>query len=267
MEEMTMVANTCVLFDRDGCMDELAGSGTPKFRCPELALIIGGMRRSRIAFAMGTGASHESAQATVSQLLSVDPDAQCDVLSASYCVQATITNGRTRVVNLAPDQQIDELRRLHDTLEQIREEHKGVLTDTVVHTAFYPCGETFDGASNEKSRLVADNSHVRLAANRCDFGNTVMPRVAGKQLVVDWLLSNGYQIMVAAGDSASDAPMLEAALFPIVTVTSEGGTPNATLAEIVHWKKCGYIADGDNPHAHGLICGLHAARQGGYVTF
>lgn len=101
-------------------------------------------------------------------------------------------------------------------------------------------------------------------ANSHDGGITVLPASAGKHQVVQSLAERGLPIAVAAGDSFSDLPMLQAATFPIVALRP-GRDPLPELVAVVKQKGRGYVAR--RPGGLGLLDGLQQAQRERVISF
>lgn len=165
-------------------------------------------------------------------------------------------SGEAKRMLLAPLEAQAARARRRSELEAIRESHGGILDDDHegAHVSFYgPAG--FEPARVANSAIVMQEPHLKLLANPNDGGQAIVPKAVTKQVVVDWALANGYEIAFAAGDSLADAPLLEAAMYPIVTY-GEGLAPRPELVEIVRRKGLGFIAE--KPHGDGLADGLEA---------
>lgn len=253
--------DTCV-FDIDGTIRPLSAGKTPVPPPRPLKNMLHQLEGRGIKIAAATGASLHSARATERQM-----QYRFHLLAPSYCTRVLRRgnpNGPSEI-RLVPKHERDAVLRVTPFLEDIRNRHKGLLDDRgACYTKFLPCLHSFESAWREVQRITSQASGIRFMANSCDFGVTVVPASASKQLFVDYLLGHRYRILIAAGDTESDAPLLKAAAYPIVTITHEGAAANACLAGIAK-KKNGYIAS--RPHGLGLIDGLLAARDAGVVQF
>lgn len=204
---------------------------------------------------VATGASIESIRAT-EVFLGFELDF---VFHSHSTVLVDRRSGEEKRTVLAPIEAQAALARRRPELEEIRESHGGILDDDHegLYDAFYgPAG--FEPARIAKSAVIRQEPHLKLLANPIDGGQSIAPVGTTKQVVVDWALAHGYEIAFAAGDSLADAPLLEAAMYPIVTF-GEGLAPRSELVEIVRRKGIGFIAE--KPHGDGLADGLEAGFE------
>lgn len=201
---------------------------------------------------IASGASFDSLRATENHL-----GIEFPLIAHSHCtVLQDRRSGEAKRMLLAPLEAQAALERRRSELEAIRESHGGILDDNEegAHVSFYGPA-AFEPARIAKSAVVMQEPHLKLLANANDGGQAIVPEAVTKQIVVDWARENGYEIAFAAGDSPADAPILEAAMYPIVTY-GEGLAPHPKLVEIVNRRGTGFIAD--KPHGLGLADGLQA---------
>jgi hypothetical protein len=112
--------------------------------------------------------------------------------------------------------------------------------------------------SSAYDKFVANNG-LRFQWNRIDLSMNVMPAELSKGLIA----SRYSDILVAAGDTSSDLPVIQKALFPIVT-HDEGMSIHPDLAAVAVDR--GYIASPEEHHGWGLISGLQAAQAAGILN-
>lgn len=254
--------NRLFLTDLDGAVRPPHAGKTASKPPHQLHGIFHAMKKAGYAIAGATGASYKSARATEHHL-----SIRFDFLSPSYCTRLLRRgnpHGQSEF-HLVPQNERWAVESLHTPLDDICHRHRGTADDRgACYTKFLPCERTFSAAAEEVSRVVTGVDGVRHLANRYDFGITVVAASAGKHLAVQWLLDRDYEIVVAAGDTKSDIPLLEAAAFPIVTLTNEDAQPCPELVAIAE-RKGGYVAT--RPHGHGLAAGLLHARESGMISF
>lgn len=154
-------------------------------------------------------------------------------------------------------------------LDQILKAFSGQLDDReLVYRMSFDEGKICAAAAAEVKRLIAGNPYLRCVISNDGKVLRVLPLDASKQLLVDYLTRDlGRKILVAAGDSSSDVPQNAAAEWPIVCRAYEGAPVNEELADMVRTRGVGYIAEGNQPHAYGLMAGLDAGREAGVFNF
>lgn len=252
-----------MMADLDGCVRPPCAGKTPKRPPRELHGIFHAMKRAGYTIAAATGGTYRAARETENHL-----SMRFDYLSPSFCTKMLRrgnSHGPTQF-HLVPKEERDAVTALHPRLDEICKRHRGIPDDRSegCYTMFPPCERTFDVAVSEVSQIIADTTGVRFMAHRYDRGVVAVADSAGKQLAVKWLRDLDHEIIIAAGDTASDIPLLEAAAFPIVTITQKGSSPHPGLVTIAK-RKGGYIAT--RPYGFGLIDGLRAAREAGKISF
>jgi hypothetical protein len=93
------------------------------------------------------------------------------------------------------------------------------------------------------------------------------PKCLSKGIVTDWLTMQGYNLVIGAGDTPSDIPLLKAAQFGIVTHALDE-KPHPDVIKVAETCSRGYyVAKPDEPHGYGLAAGLLAAREAGVLSF
>ena len=119
-------------------------------------------------------------------------------------------------------------------------------------------GQMPHGTLRSTYEILADDN-VDHNCTPHDRRITILPKGTTKGNILKQL---SEPVLVAAGDSGSDLPILKASEFPIVTVQA-GKAANANLAEIVSEKQKGYVANENQPDGKGLYIGLmHAIAEG-----
>lgn len=251
------------VLDLDGALRplQLAGEHVPPLH--GVGKILKAVRRGGLRLAVATGAGFGSVRATER--------------SMAFRFDDVVVSGGARLVRrgnlpnhdrlLVPEEEIQALAGITPSLDQVRVALSGRLADTGTgYTAFFrPRSQEWETMRDEAARLV-QGLPLRLSANG-DGGVSVFAASACKQRPVDWIKDLGREIAVGVGDSASDAPILWASLWPIVTRPAIGVPLDDTLVEIVRTKGRGYLARGDEPHGYGLIAGLRAAREAGVISY
>jgi phosphoserine phosphatase len=110
-------------------------------------------------------------------------------------------------------------------------------------------------ARKQLLEILGQNAdHVRYQFNTVDFSFNMLPKSAGKHNLVAYLQRMDYRIVLAAGDTSSDQPMLEAAEWAIVC-HDEGHGPSGVLLKAIEGRQA-FVAPEDAPHGHGLAAGL-----------
>lgn len=249
------MGNLLSAFDADDTIRRnRLGGGEAKKPTPRAMEALNRVRSNHLV-GVATGASIESIVATEVYL-----GFQFDSVFHSHgTVLVDRRGGVEKRTVLAPLEAQAALARRRPQLEVIRESNGGVLDDDHegLYDAFYGPA-TFEAARIAKSAVIGLEPSLKLLANPIDGGQSVAPVGTTKQVVVEWARLNGYEIAFAAGDSPADAPILEAAMYPIVTF-GEGLAPRPELIEIVRQKGVGFIAD--KPHGDGLADGLEAGFE------
>lgn len=180
-------------------------------------------------------------------------------LGVSYCGLCVERNGHVSRSYLVPEGERKTLALITPDLEQIASEFADEVTDREgACFSFHPSSaDDFEAACRKVKPLLAGREDwLDFRPTAHDRGIVVVARSASKSLLVNLLQSRSITLEIAAGDGLADLPLLEAATFPIVTLTDEHSAPNPVLVEVVR-KKGGYVAS--DPHAHGLFKGLKAA--------
>lgn len=255
------------LFDQDGATrPPYCGGGNPLPPPRPLGAVFHAIRRRNPDHLLvaATGTSLGSVRKTEQQLAF-----RYDWLAFSYCVRIIRRGGHTPTeLTMVPEAQKVAMSEVTPGLDVIRFQHPGAnLDDRGLCYTMYMTQEGFQSAARAVEALVGSNPNLRWSANGHDGGITVIPANAGKALLMRYLREQGASIGVAAGDTGSDAPMLEEAVFPIATRTQLGAAINPKLLEIIERKGVGYVAKEDEPDGKGLLAGLHAARSQGILTF
>lgn len=256
---------TSLLLDLDGTVRSPTFGEAPVPPPRALGRAFRHLSRQHILCA-ATGASLDSVRITEGHL-----KLRFAMVAASYCARLVRRGGVTpSELYLVPRVQQSEMGQLTPSLDRIREACRGKLDDRgVVYTMFLPVeSQAFTNAQAQVAELVGTNPHVRFMANAHDGGITVMPADGGKVLITRYIREQvGHTVLIGAGDTGSDLPLLEASAFPIITRTTVGATIHPALLEHVQRRGVGYVAKEDEPHAHGLLAGLQAARAAGVVQF
>lgn len=256
-----------LLFDLDGTCRPLPMGGTPGAPPPKLGGMLKAVRQGGYLLAAATGSSVRSVRRLESSL-----KLRFDDAAASYGTRHIRRGGYTPSERiLIPPEEHRALGELTPELDRIRSMYGGHLDDHLCcYTMFFPPNSiAWKQASGEVQVVLAQAGHqlLTLRSNE-DGGVCVMPRSASKELLVDYLSHGlGRKILVGAGDTASDASILEAAEFPIVTRSALGAPVDETLAEIIQRRGVGYVAPEGIPHGFGLMRGLMAARELGVINF
>lgn len=248
---------TCCLFDCDGCIRPLAGAKNLVAPPQELGEILSVIQRGH-CLGIATGASRESVLQTHAHLELTHP---MDFIAHSFCTAIWRPDGCERVIS---DEQKKLLELATPGLIEIQQAHSGMLADMeTCITAFYET-HSFPLARQSIKELLRQFPQLHLAANPVDGGASVFQQGWGKHVLIERLVQTGSTILIAAGDTEADIPLLEAAVFPILTRSSHDSAFNARMQAIVY-RKGGYIAW--EPHGYGLIAGLKAARAKSIIAF
>jgi hypothetical protein len=111
------------------------------------------------------------------------------------------------------------------------------------------------------SRKISSCEIAEVYPVEIDKRLNVLPQRTHKGLITEIIPG---PLLIAAGDSSSDAPMLEKAAFPIIT--HETGQADNTLTQIVKRKSKGYIATSEQIAGEGMFAGLVRAIQEKIIT-
>ncbi len=254
-----------LMFDVDGVIRPLPMGGRVAVPPHGVAKMLRSIQqRGRHLLAANSGSSLEALRLTECAL-----GFRFDDVAASHGTRHVRRGGYTpseRV--LVPPDQHRFLGEITPELDRIREATGGKLYDywTAYTMFFEPNSTAFNEAAEMVAELVSRSGGLLKSKAYVDGGVCVMPAAASKALLVDYLCGGlGRKILVGAGDTASDAPMLEAAEFPIVTRTWAGAPLDPVLVEIVRRKGQGYLARKDEAHGFGLMRGLAAAQNRGII--
>jgi hydroxymethylpyrimidine pyrophosphatase-like HAD family hydrolase len=130
---------------------------------------------------------------------------------------------------------------------------------TIADAEIMLIGEILDNEVLKRTyRGIPEDDAIDKFMVEIDSRINVVPRGIDKSSIFPML--NG-PIVIAAGDSGSDIPMLEKAEWPIVT--HENGIPDKKLVKIVREKGAGYIAKPHELTGKGVYRGiLEAIIQG-----
>jgi len=254
----------CVLLDADGTFRPPPVAGKVMGPFQGMAAPLRSLRKQGMILGAATGGSHSGIKANERSL-----GLRFDLVASSYATRVVRRGGHAPAEYFLGDPaQRASILEITPALDRIRTRHRGMLDDRgAVYTMFLvPGTDAFTRAAEEVARLIADVPGLKYVANP-DGGLTIMPRDATKQLVVDHVHELGMEVVLAAGDGGTDAPLLEACWWPVVTRTSRGAPAHPQLVEIVRRKGRGYIAREDEPHGHGLLAGLLSAREAGALIF
>lgn len=256
---------TSLLLDLDGTVRPPPLGKAPVSPPRVLGAILRELSRQHLVGA-ATGAGLDSVRITERHL-----KLRFALVAASYCARLIRRGGITpSEVYLVPRDQQTAMGELTPDLDRIREACRGKLDDRgVVYTMFLPVGsKAFINAQAQVAELVGTNPHVRFLANAHDGGITIMPADGGKKLITGYVREElGHTILIGAGDTSSDLPLLEASEFPIATRNTAGAGIHPALLEHVQRRGVGYVAKENEPHAYGLLAGLQAARAAGVVSY
>lgn len=253
------------LFDLDGTVRPPPLKGESPIAPPrELGTIFRGLRKSGRQLGAASGVSMEGARTVERQMRF-----RFDLVAVSYTCRVAFRGGRTpSELFLAPREEHAAFRfGACPELNRVADHFRAQVDDrTACFTMFLtPDSPEFYEAGRMVDAIIKPHGKMLKALKNPDGGITVLPASGGKHLIVEYLIGDGNNIGVAAGDTGSDAPLIRAAKFPIVTRTDEHTPVKAELAAIVRERGVGFIAE--RPHAWGLLDGLLAARDQGFLTF
>lgn len=247
------------LYDLDGCVTPVSGAAMcPSEPCDDLAHF---MREHNAPRVIVTGQPLQVAL-QVPKMLGVKFQLICPDYGSGL-----FTPDGQQIATTIPAEQVRALEQARAPLITIVSECFGGILDgdrgaIFSLNFFWHDAGSFEAAQraitdmDSVMRLIRPSSTqalLRMQWNPSDWSMNVLPASACKGNAVLWLQQRGFQIELAAGDSRSDIPMLNAARFPIATHTGVGGVEQA-LRQIVSPR--GFVAPDDKPHGYGLLAGL-----------
>lgn len=92
--------------------------------------------------------------------------------------------------------------------------------------------------------------------HKSDFSHNFFCKSLGKHQAIRFFRKNGHGILIAAGDSSGDFPLLYKAYWPIVCRSERHPQANVRLAKIVTRKGRGFVAQ-DEIHGYGFATGVN----------
>lgn len=254
-------------FDMDGTVrpPPIVGE-TPKAPPRELAQILRSLVGDGIHVASATGASLEGMRGIEKGMGFKFP-----TVAVSYAHHVIHREGHTPTEEwLAPKAERQAFFRTLPALNLVASNLGAVVDDRLgAFTMFLlPNSPELRLAGERVANLVAcTNGRLRMIGPNPDGGITVIPASGGKHLFVQHLTGMGKHLVIGAGDTGSDEPLIRSAQFPIVTRSDERTPVNPKLAAIVQERGVGYVAKDHEPNVYGLMAGLEAARSAGVISF
>lgn len=251
-----------IALDLDGTVRRCCGCDMPPSPPYELTRVLSRIARGHY-IALITGQPEVNVRLTQQQL-----GCDCQLLAPDY--GATVITGDGVRETLASPQALIELQIVLPGMNEIARHFDGepdARTAVGMKTWFFPTPKQFEKAERALKKQLVDstgNERLVLKANRSDRSINLVDGSVTKGRVIEWLEAHGHPLLLAAGDSGADRPMLERAVFPVLTYCRTANGPDQTLAEMVR-AQGGYVAvraDGE-----GLLDGFEAAKKAGVLRY
>lgn len=252
-EEIGMRA--ACLFDIDGTLTAPAGGMKPDDPHPLLGPALQALDTRYLMVAI-TGAGDERVRITEEKM-----GYRFRRRYTSYGNRLVYRDGREEF--LASCAELEALRSIKSLLNDIKLEYDASQTDEgACYSMHLPCDSTvedFNAACAEIRVLKLEERGLGLKSTEHDRGLVIVPLDVvrrGKQRAVDHIISDGYEIALGVGDTATDLSLLKRARSRIVTRTYMDADIDPVLAQLVADDHSSYVARRNEPHGLGVISGL-----------